>query len=104
MQAFFSLLDMGLTCAISRETARLRGGVSDALSHCYLVRALESIFPVIALFVGGILFAASGYIAQGWLQFSMLTIAGLLVMLVGALASSAFLSKAKLFLRQQPIG
>jgi len=75
MQAWFNLLDMGLTNTISRETARLRGGVSDALSYRRLVRALEGIFLVIALFGGGILFAASGYIAQDWLQVNQLPIA-----------------------------
>jgi O-antigen/teichoic acid export membrane protein len=75
MQAFFTLLDMGLTNTISRETARLRGGVSDALIYRRLVRALEGIFLVIALLGGGILFAASGYIAQDWLQAKQLPIA-----------------------------
>jgi O-antigen/teichoic acid export membrane protein len=75
MQAFFNMLDMGLTSTISRETARLRGGVSDALSYRRLVRALEGIFLVIAVFGGGILFSASGYIAQDWLQAKQLPIA-----------------------------
>ena len=75
MQAWFNLLDMGLTNTISRETARFRGGVSDALSYRRLVRALEGIFLVIALLGGGILFAASAYIAQDWLQVTELPIA-----------------------------
>lgn len=75
MQAWFNLLDMGLTNTISREAARFRGGASDALSYRRLVRALEGIFLVIALFGGGILFAASGYIAQDWLQAKLLPIA-----------------------------
>ena len=74
MQAWFTLLDMGLTNTISRETARLRGGVSDALSYRRLVRALEGIFLVIALLGGGILFATSDYIAQDWLQANQLPI------------------------------
>ena len=75
MQAWFTLLDMGLTNTISRETARFRGGASDALSYRRLVRALEGIFLVIALLGGGILFAASAYIAQDWLQVTELPIA-----------------------------
>ena len=75
MQAWFTLLDMGLTNTISRETARLRGGASDALSYRRLVRVLEAIFLVIALSGGGLLFAASDYIAQDWLQANQLPIA-----------------------------
>lgn len=74
MQAWFNLLDMGLTNTISRETARFRGGVSDALSYRRLVRAMEGIFLVVALLGGGILFAASDNIAQDWLQANELPI------------------------------
>lgn len=74
MQAFFNLLDMGLTGTISRETARFRGGVSDPLSYRRLVRALECIFLSLAVFGGGVLYAASSYIAQDWLQVKQLSV------------------------------
>ena len=48
LQAWFNLLDMGLTPTIARETARFRGGATDALSYRRLVRALEGVFLVVA--------------------------------------------------------
>ena len=70
LQAWFTLLDMGLTPTMARETARFRGGATDALSYRRLVRALEGIFLVVALVGGTAMFAASGYIAHDWLQAS----------------------------------
>lgn len=75
LQAWFSLLDMGLTPTMSRETARFRGGATDALSYRRLVRALEGIFFIVALVGGGAMLASSGYIAHDWLQASQLPIA-----------------------------
>ena len=67
LQAWFNLLDMGLTPTMARETARFRGGALDALNFRRLVRALEGIFLVIALAGGGILLLLSGQIATNWL-------------------------------------
>lgn len=75
LQAWFALLDMGLTPTMVRETARFQGGATDALSFRRFVRALEGIFLVVALVGGAALFAASGYIARDWLQASQLPIA-----------------------------
>src|SRR5258706_16438796 len=49
LQAWFQLLDGGLTPTMSRETSRYRGGATDALSLCRLLRALEGVFIVVAL-------------------------------------------------------
>ena len=75
LQAWFNLLDMGLTPTMARETSRFHGGATDALSYRRLVRALEGIFLVVALLGGAVLLAASGYIAHDWLQASKLPIA-----------------------------
>ena len=75
LQAWFMLLDMGLTPTMARETARFQGGVTDALSFRRLVRALEGVFLVVALLGGAALFAAASYIARDWLQASQLPIA-----------------------------
>ena len=72
LQAWFNLLDMGLTPTIARETSRFRGGATDALSFRRLVRALEGVFLIVALIGGTATFAASGYIAHDWLQASRL--------------------------------
>ncbi|MDD2775823.1 MAG: oligosaccharide flippase family protein [Gallionella sp.] len=68
LQAWFNLLDMGLTPTMVRETSRFNAGGSSALSYRGLVRTLEGIFVVIALAGGGGLFGFSGYIATSWLK------------------------------------
>jgi O-antigen/teichoic acid export membrane protein len=72
LQAWFNLLDMGLTPTIARETARFRGGGLDSLTFRRLVRALEGIFLVIALVGGAILLLLSGQIATNWLTAKLL--------------------------------
>ncbi len=74
LQAWFNLLDMGLTPTMARETSRFHGGATDALSFRRLVRALEGIFLVVAMVGGSAVFATSGYIAHEWLQASQLPI------------------------------
>lgn len=73
IQAWFNLLDMGLTPTVSRETARFLGGVTSALNYRRLARALQIIFFTIALAGGGTLFFCSGIIAAGWLNSSTLS-------------------------------
>lgn len=75
LQAWFNLLDMGLTPTMARETARFRGGATDALSYRRLVRALEGVFLIVALAGGVLLFSAAGFVASDWLQASQLPIA-----------------------------
>lgn len=68
LQAWFNLLDIGLTPTVARETARFRGGATDALSYRRLLRALQLIFFVVALMGGGAMFIFSGLITDGWLK------------------------------------
>jgi len=75
LQAWFSLLDIGLTPTTSRESARFRGGAVDALSYRRLIRALEGAFLVPALIGGGAVVSIAGYIAHKWLQTSQLPVA-----------------------------
>lgn len=81
LQTWFSLLDMGLTPTMSRETARFRGGVTDAFSYRCLVRALESIFLTVALLGGGSMFAFSAIIARKWLQAAQMPITEVIIAL-----------------------
>lgn len=67
LQAWFSLLDMGLTPTISRETARYNGGSTSALAYRQLLRALTLIFCCIALLGGSVLWFLAGVIAKNWL-------------------------------------
>jgi O-antigen/teichoic acid export membrane protein len=75
LQAWFNLLDMGLTPTVARETARFRGGATDALSYRRLLRALQLIFFAVALLGGGAVFVFSGLIADGWLKVQTLPLA-----------------------------
>lgn len=75
LQAWFNLLDMGLTPTVARETARFRGGAADVLSYRRLLRALQLIFFVITLLGGGAMFVLSGLIAAGWLKVQTLPLA-----------------------------
>lgn len=73
LQAWFNLLDFGLSPTIARETARLRGGALDILSYLKLVRALQLIFVGIALLGAGFFLCFSGSIAHEWLKAAVLT-------------------------------
>lgn len=68
LQAWFNLLDMGLTPTMARETARFNGGATDALSLRRLLRSLEGIFIGIALIGGTAMMAGAGGIASSWLN------------------------------------
>jgi O-antigen/teichoic acid export membrane protein len=74
LQVWFSLLDMGLSPMLARETARFHGGQLDAGEYRKLVRALEGIFVLTAIGGGGALFVAAGYIARHWLHVTQLDI------------------------------
>ena len=68
LQAWFSMLDLGLTPTIGRETARYHGGSMSALAYRQLFRALSLIFGCIALVGGSCLWLLSGVIANNWLH------------------------------------
>ena len=74
LQVWFSLLDMGLTPTLARETARFHGGVTDAFQYRSLVRALEGIFLLVALVGGSALFLVSDLLAHKWLKANLLPI------------------------------
>ena len=68
LQAWFQLLDMGLTPTMARETARFNGGAMDALSLRQLLRALEGVFIGIALLGALAIALASDAVAGNWLK------------------------------------
>lgn len=72
LQAWFSLLDLGLTPTIGRETARYRGGAMSALAYRQLFRALSLIFASIGLVGGCGLWLLAEGIATRWLKVSEL--------------------------------
>lgn len=72
LQAWFNLLDLGLTPTIARETARFRAGINSTTSYLRLFRALNIIFLSIAFVGGSALFFSSNLISENWLTFKEL--------------------------------
>ena len=74
LQTWFTLLDMGLTPTMTRETARFRGSAVGALSLRTLLRALEGIFVGVAVLGAVAMVAGSGLIAGSWLKLRQLPV------------------------------
>ncbi|GAB1152045.1 MAG: oligosaccharide flippase family protein [Shewanella algae] len=72
LQSWFSLLDLGLSPTISRETARYHSRSLTPLSFRQLYRSLSIIFTVIAILGGGGLLVTSEIITTKWLTFETL--------------------------------
>jgi O-antigen/teichoic acid export membrane protein len=68
LQAWFLLLDMGLTPTMARETARFQGAGTNALNLHFLLRSLEFVFFAVALLGGACLVLGAEFIAGHWLQ------------------------------------
>ena len=68
LQAWLSLLDLGLTPTISREMARFTGGGHDAQSIRDLLRSVEIVMIVIAALVALGIGLGSGWLAAEWLH------------------------------------
>lgn len=68
MQAWLTLLDMGMTPTLNREMARYTAGAHSPQSIRDLLRSLEILcFSLAALIAAGV-WAASGYLASDWLK------------------------------------
>lgn len=74
LQALFSMLDLGLTPTISRETARYHAGVISALDYRKLYRALSILFAIMAVLGGCGLWVLSEGLATHWLNVADLSI------------------------------
>jgi O-antigen/teichoic acid export membrane protein len=74
LQAWLSLLDMGMTPTLNREMARFTGGSHSATSIRDLLRSIEIIALGIALLVGLGIWGASGWLASDWLRAEKLPI------------------------------
>lgn len=72
LQAWFLLLDMGLTPALSREMARFLGGEHTAQSIRDLLRSLEIIYGGIAVTIIAVVWLSAEWIAKNWLSASHL--------------------------------
>ncbi len=79
LQAWFALLDLGLTPTIARETARYHGGSMSALHYRQLFRALSTIFVGTAVIGGTVLWLLAEPIAYKWLQVETLSMYAVVV-------------------------
>jgi O-antigen/teichoic acid export membrane protein len=68
LQAWLSLLDMGMTPTLGREMARFTGGSHTAESIRDLLRSIELIALGIAVLIAGGIFLGAEWIATDWLQ------------------------------------
>jgi O-antigen/teichoic acid export membrane protein len=68
MQAWFSLLDLGLTPTLNREVARYTAGAHSADAIRDLVRTFEVLCWAVAASIAVVLCVASGWIASDWLN------------------------------------
>ena len=74
LQAWLSLLDLGLTPAISREMARFTGGGHDPQSIRDLLRSVEIATLTIAALIAVGIWLSSGWLAATWLHAEKLPI------------------------------
>jgi O-antigen/teichoic acid export membrane protein len=68
LQAWLTLLDMGMTPTLSREMSRFTGGAHSAQSIRDLLRSLEFIAFAVALLIGAGIWGCSGWLASDWLK------------------------------------
>jgi len=77
MQAWMTLLDMGLTSTVNREMALFQAGEHSAQSIRDLLRSLELIMGGIAIGVAVLVWLAAPFIARHWLNATQLSPASL---------------------------
>lgn len=68
MQAWLTLLDMGMTPTLNREMARFSAGARSSQSIGDLLRSLEIICFALAMLIALGVWAASGWLASDWLK------------------------------------
>ena len=68
LQAWLTLLDMGLTPTLSREMARFKAGAHSAQTIRDLLRSLEVIYGGLAIAVMTIVWAVAPWLALNWLS------------------------------------
>lgn len=74
IQAWFVVLDLGFSSAVSREVARHGGRPADVKSLQYLLRAVEKLFLAIGVAVALLAWSGSAYVAKQWLQVETLNL------------------------------
>lgn len=75
LQAWLSLLDVGMTPTLSREMARFSGGAHNAQSIRNLLRSIETIVLGIAIVIALGIWMGSDWLASNWLKAEKLPVA-----------------------------
>lgn len=75
LQAWLTLLDMGLTPTLSREMARFQAGAHSAQSIRDLLRSLEMIYGGVAVAVVGVVWLIAPWVSVHWLSAAHLSAA-----------------------------
>lgn len=70
LQAWISVLDMGLTPVLMQEMSRFRAGTVRAREATVRLRTLEAVLGILAVAVVGLISVGSGWIGQAWLSAS----------------------------------
>lgn len=68
LQAWLTLLDMGMTPTLNREMARYTAGAHTAQSIRDLLRSLEVICFAVATLIGVVIWLSSAWLSTHWLQ------------------------------------
>ncbi len=74
MNAWFQILDAGLSLTLARESARYRGGVIDAATLYGLVVTLEFFFSGVAALGAVLIVSGAHFIATSWLNVEKLPV------------------------------
>ena len=85
MQAWMSLLDLGLSPTLGRQAAYARGMKNEFEKFKRLVKSFEVIFFVLASFIIIIIFLSRNWVAQSWIKAEILdlSILSYCIMLMG---------------------
>lgn len=67
LQILFSLIDLGLTPTIARQSSRFNAAVITLIEYRQIIFVVEVVFAAIAIAGGGVLFILADVIAQKWL-------------------------------------
>jgi len=73
MQAWFGLLDMGLSPTLSRQVAHSRSAIDDGKKLLTLLRSVEWLFGILSLIIAAGVALASNWIAGRWLTVQQLS-------------------------------
>ena len=74
LQAWLTLLDMGLSPTLSREMARFQAGAHSAQSIRDLLRSMEVIYGGVAVAVVGTVWLIAPWVAVHWLSATQLPV------------------------------